>query len=95
MKYVRIISTRKGSYLDKQVIPIVGDIVWALIGFVEKVVKGKIVSISDIDRKGLANTYIDIISKGKKYHVNTMSIFDHKPKRVKKKDRYGEVIIWQ
>ena len=85
----------KGSYLDNKRMPKEGDTVYALVGFDRKVVKGKVMKVSNIDQKGLANTYLDIDVNGKNYHLDVSQIFDHKPKKVKTKDEYGEVTIWE
>lgn len=58
--------------------------------------KGKVTLVTNIDNKGLANTYIDIeTDKGTKYHASIGQVFDHKPKQVKKTDQYGEVTVWE
>ena len=90
-----IIKESKGNYLENKKIPKEGETVYALIGFDKKVVKGIIKRVSNIDNKGLANTYLDIDVKGKNYHIDISQIYDHKPKKVKVKDQYGETIIWQ
>jgi hypothetical protein len=85
----------KGSYLENKKMPKEGDIVYFLQGFNQKVMKGKIVNVTNIDKKGLANTYVDVESGGKNYHNNIHQIYDHKPKKVIKTDDYGEVKIWE
>ena len=85
----------RGSYLDNKKMPKEGDTVFALVGFDRKVVKGTITKISNIDQKGLSNTYLDLNVNGKNYHLDISQIYDHKPKQMKKKDEYGEVTVWE
>lgn len=85
----------KGSYLDNKKMPKEGETVYFLHGFDRKIKKGKIVKITNIDNKGLANTSMDIESNGKIIHTDISQIYDHKPKQVVKKDEYGEVKIWE
>ncbi len=95
MKLKQYLNETKGSFLDNKRIPKQGQAVYALVGFERKVVKGTVTKLSNIDQKGLANTYLDINAKGKNYHVDISQVYDHKPKQVKTKDEYGEVTIWE
>lgn len=95
MRLKRYITEAKGSYLDNKKMPKEGQEVYALVGFERKIVKGKIRKLTNIDNKGLANTYLDINSGGKNYHVDISQVYDHKPKQVKTKDEYGDVTIWE
>jgi len=83
------------TYLDNKKIPKINEKVYALVGFENKIVNGKIVSVNNIDNKGLSNCYLDIDVSGKKYHVNISQIFNHKPKKVQIKDEYGFVTVWR
>lgn len=94
MRYQRFVDEM--SYLDYGKMPDTGDVVWFLGGqMADKPMKGTVLAINNIDQKGLANTYMDIDSKGKKYHVNIAQVYDHMPKRIKKKDEYGDVTVWE
>ena len=95
MKFKQYLNEVKGSYLDNKKLPKEGENVYALVGFNRKIVKGKIKKVSNIDQKGLANTYLDLDVNGKNYHLDISCIYDHKPKKVKTKDEYGDVIIWE
>ena len=95
MRFEIYFNESKGSFLDNQKLPKVGQTLYALVGFDRKVVKGKVIKLSNIDQKGLSNTYLDIDSNGKKYHIDISQVFDHKPKQVKTKDEYGDVTIWE
>lgn len=96
MKLKRYLNEAKGSYLDNKKMPREGQQVYILAGqMADKVVKGTIRKITNIDQKGLANTYFEIEANGKNHHVNIAQVYDHKPKRVKTKDEYGEVTIWE
>lgn len=94
MKTWQEILEREGSFLGNNKLPKEGQSVWALVGFDRKPVQGTIISITNIDKKGLANTYLDLQVKNKKYHVNINDIFDHKPKQKKITDEFGEVTVW-
>lgn len=89
------LNEKKGSFLDNKKLPKEGQKVWALVGFDRKIVQGTVKKLSNIDQKGLANTYLDLDVKGKNYHLDISQIYDHKPKQVKTKDEYGEVTIWE
>lgn len=96
MRLKRYITEAKGSYLDNKKMPKEGQEVYVLSGqMADKVVKGKIRKITNIDQKGLSNTYFDIEANGRNYHVNIAQVYDHKPKQVKTKDEYGDVTIWE
>ena len=87
---------KKGSFFANNKLPQIGEKVFFLKGFENKISSGKITGVWDIDKKGLSNTYADIIDiKGKKYHVNIDSIYDHFPKKVQLTDNFGEVEVWQ
>lgn len=95
MRFKEYLEESKGSFLDNKKVPKDGQMVYAVVGFDQKIVKGKVLKTSNIDKKGIANTYLDIDVNGKTYHVDISQIFDHKPKKVKVKDEYGEVTIWE
>lgn len=95
MRFLQYINEGSGSYLDNKKMPKEGQEVYALVGFERKVVKGRLKKISNIDNRGLANTYLDIDVKGKNYHISIDQVYDHKPKQVKTKDEYGEVTVWE
>ncbi len=85
----------KGSYLDNVKMPKVGDTVWFLKGFNLVPTKGEISTVTNIDQRGLANTYMDIKHGGSIAHVSIDLVYDHKPKKVKKQDQYGELTVWE
>jgi hypothetical protein len=85
-------ASKSGSYLDNKKLPRVGDMVYFLRGFNKVVTKGKVTQVTDIDRRGIANTYVDIDGK---YHVPLNVVFDHKPHKVKVKDIYGDTEVWR
>lgn len=98
MKFKKYLTEAKsrGSYLDIEKIPKEGENVYAVVGFNQKIIKGKIVNITDIDRKGFSNTYVEVEDKnGKKYKLAINQIFDHKPKKEIIKDEYGETKVWR
>ena len=78
-------------------IPKDGDEVYILAGcMADIVVKGKVLRTNNIDNKWFFNTYLEIENNnGGLHHVPISVVFDHKPKRVKITDTYGEVIVWQ
>jgi len=90
-----LIEAIKGSFLQNKKMPKEGQEVYALIGFDKKIVKVKILRLTNIDNKGLANTYMDVTDGKKNYHINIDAIYDHKPKLVTKTDEYGEVKVWE
>lgn len=72
-----------------------GEVVWFLSGQVnQKPMNGTVVRITNIDRKGLSNTYMDIEVDGVVHHVNIAQVFDHKPNLRTVKDEYGETKRW-
>jgi hypothetical protein len=94
----RINAANKGSYLDNKLLPKEGAIVFVLVGSMSpfKVMKGKVSTLSNIDNKGLNNTYMDILlDNGKINHVHISMVFDHKPKQEKVTDEYGETTVWR
>jgi len=95
-KIDKILNEAKGSYLDNQKIPKEGQKVWITVGLgMGEVIEGKVVRVTNIDRKGLANTYLDVETSKGIQHVNVMSVFDHKPKKVMRQDAYGKVAVWE
>jgi exosome complex RNA-binding protein Csl4 len=91
-----LIEIKKGSYLDIKRLPKEGDKVYAVVGFNQKIIQGTIVDITNIDRKGFANIYVEVEDKNsKKYHLAINQIFDHKPKKETIKDEYGETKVWR
>lgn len=92
MNFKEFLLESEGSYLDKKKTPKEGDLVYFLHGFNNEIKRGKIIKLSNIDNKGLANTYMDIEGG---YHTSIDRIYDHKPKKVKVKDEYGEVTVWR
>lgn len=95
MKFKKYLKERKGSFLDNQKLPKEGQTVYAIVGFNNKIVKGKVTRLTNIDNKGLSNTYLNIDVNGKNYHLSIDQIYDHIPKKVKIKDEYGETTIWE
>lgn len=85
----------KGSYLVNKKLPKEGESVYAIVGFDKKIVKGKVTRVTNIDKKGLENTYMDLDVNGKIYHVDINQIYDHKPKKKFIEDEYGKVEIWE
>ncbi len=99
MKYVNIkIISSKGSYLENKKLPKEGDIVYFLFtkkdSLDQKIAKGKIERVNNIDNKGLSNTYLDINSGGRNFHVNIDQVFDHKPKYTELEDQFGKFKKW-
>lgn len=95
MNFKQYLKEETGSFLDNKKIPKLNQNVWFLSGmFGDIPKKGKVLDISDIDRKGLSNTYLEIETSKEKKHVNIMLVFDHKPKKTKIKDEYGELTKW-
>ena len=87
---------KKGSFLDNKKIPKEEQNVWILSGtFADKPEQGIIKISYNIDRKGLSNTYLDVETKKGIKHLNIAQIFDHKPKKIKVKDEYGEITKWE
>ena len=94
---IEVVAAKDGSYLQNNRMPKVGEKVWILAGQMSpyKVVEGKITMVSNIDQRGLGNTYVDVAGKdGKTHHINVSMLFDHKPKRVKVTDQFGETTVW-
>jgi len=89
-----------GNYLKNKKMPKVGERVWFLKGQMSpfKVGKGKIIAVTNIDRRGLSNVYVDIEESDgnkKNYHCNIMQLFDHRPKYIEKTDEFGKTYIWE
>lgn len=93
----KYIESNEGSFLDNKKIPKENQVVYFLSGSIApfKILKGIIKSITNIDQKGLSNTYFDIESNNKLFHVNIGSVFDHKPKQIEIEDEFGKIKIWQ
>jgi len=85
----------RGSYLENDRLPKIGEKVFILHGFNRKVVSGVVANVWDIDHKGLANTYIDVSTKLGRLHTSIESVFDHKPRLVKHIDSFGEIEVWE
>jgi len=86
-----------GSYLDQNKTPYKKDKIWVMtakIGIGSPQI-GVIHRITNIDNKGLSNTYLDILVGNKILHVNIMLVYDHKPKKVKITDICGEIVKWE
>lgn len=85
-----------GSYLDNQKLPKEGDVVYVMTSRlgIGNPKKGIVKNITNIDNRGLSNTYLDIDVNGSLRHVNLMLVYDHKPKQVTKKDEFGEIKTW-
>ena len=94
MRLQQYITESKGSYLENKKMPNINDTVYALVGFDQKIITGKVIRITNIDKKGLANNYMDIVDGKKKWHTSIDVVFDHKPKKIKVKDEYGEITKW-
>ncbi len=92
---IRQFKESKGSYFDNKKLPREGDNIFFLYGFNNEIKRGTILLISNIDRKGLGNTYFDIESNQRIFHVPINSIFDHRPKLVTKEDLFGKVKVWE
>ena len=85
----------KGSFLDNKILPKLNQNVWILSGqFGDIPLQGIIKNISNIDKKGLSNTYVDVQTKKGIKHVNIDQIFDHKPIKTKIKDKFGVTSKW-
>jgi hypothetical protein len=90
------VAELKGSVLSQGKVPKIGEKVFGLVGFDAKPVEGVVVSVNNIDNKGLSNTYVDFKTEtGKTYHSNVSQLFRHKPKKVEKQDQYGKVSVWE
>jgi hypothetical protein len=88
-------ATRQGSYFDQGRIPKEGEKVWALVGQInQKAVQG---TVSRADRTYHGGHYhCDVqTAKGSTHRVSTDVMFDHRPKRVKRRDEFGEVTVWE
>jgi len=86
-----------GSYLEKKKMPKEGETVYALLSMPTKIIKAKILRITNIDNKGLGNTYMDVQELGtnKTLHLSIDQIYDHKPKQTEIEDEYGKVKVWK
>lgn len=86
-----------GSFLEKGISPKEGMEVWARGGDELKTVrKGTITLTFNIDKKGLANTYVDLTTvDGKNWHLPVDCLYDHKPRLVEVEDQFGRVKVWQ
>lgn len=91
----RLEEAPKGSYFERrtEIEPDVGDSVWVLVGYIQKPVKGVVKSVQRTYHGGHFHGDVDV--KGRTFRVSTDVMFDHKPKRVKKTDEYGEVTVWE
>ncbi len=89
-----------GSLCENGRLPKVGQAVWALVTIgrtiEEKPRRGYVMSVTNIDNRGLSNTYCDIgLASGKRVHVSISQIYGHKPKMVEIVDEYGPVSVWR
>ena len=82
------------NYLNQNKVPKINDKVYALVGFDACIIQGTISTITNIDNKGLSNTYVDIQTGNLKYHVNIGCIFDHLPIKITIQDDYGKLQVW-
>jgi hypothetical protein len=87
-------AKRKGSFFDQGRTPKEGEKVWALVGQVDqKPIKGTILRVERTYHGG--HYYCDVqTAKGVK-RVSSDLLFDHRPKRVKRTDQFGEVTVWE
>lgn len=85
----------EGSFLDKGALPEDGQAVFCVVGFDQKVVKGIVQKSTNIDNKGLANTYVDVIASDKTYHVAINQVYDHEPCKVVVEDEFGKLSVWK
>ncbi len=88
-----------GNVLENSIIVNSGNSVWFLRhkhGRIDLMAdQGTIAAMFNIDNKGYANTYLDIINKkGKSFHVNIGQVYNHKPKLTLITDCYGETAQW-
>jgi len=91
-----LFEKKEGSLLDNKTLPKEGSTVWFLSGQMGDTIRvGEIIRIDNIDKKGLSNTYFTIMSSGKEYRCNISQTYDHKPRKVKWSDEYGEVMVWR
>jgi len=87
-------ARNKGSFFDQRRIPKEGEKVWALVGQVDqKPIQG---TISRVERTYHGGHYYCEVqtAKGAK-RVSSDLIFDHRPKRTKRRDEFGEVTVWE
>lgn len=87
----------EGSYHDQGRCPAVGAQVWARIGmFGDEVAAAEVVTVTNIDGRGLGNTYMDVrLADGSIRHVSISSVYDHKPRQVRIVDAFGPVTVWR
>lgn len=95
----KLLYESEGSFLKNNKFPRINQNVWFLTTnehFKEEIMQGKVIKISNIDNRGMGNSYIDIEvkdSKDKK-HIPIIHVFDHKPKKKEIVDEFGKVKIW-
>ena len=86
----------KKSLLFNNKTPKIGDCFFALVGFNPRVIHGKVINVTNIDNKGISNTYVDLKDNtGQNLHVNIMCLYDHKPELIEIEDEFGTVKIWE
>ena len=85
----------QGNFAENQTLPRNNQLIYAVIGFDQKVTKGRVQKTTNIDNKGIANTYVDVIVNDKNYHLSINQVYDHKPEKVIVNDIYGAVTIWE
>ena len=85
----------QGSLLDNDMLPVYGMDVWAVVGFEQKVVKGTVTLVTNIDNRGLGNTYVDIDVNGKRWHTPVNTLYSHRPHLVEVTDCYGTTKVWR
>lgn len=87
-------AARKGSFFDQRRIPREGEKVWVLVGQIDqKPMQGTISRVERTYHGG--HYYCDIQTAKGIRHAASDQIFDHRPKRVKRRDEFGEVAVWE
>lgn len=91
---------RAGSYLEYGVEPKEGSTVWTLIYKNQESLKltpvrGVIERRTNIDERGIGNTYFDIRLKDDRLiHTSISQVFDHKPRMAAFEDSFGTFHKW-
>lgn len=83
-----------GSFYEQQRVPYIGETVWLLDHLAGKATQGTVTMVSNIDNRGLSNTYIHVSTPQGGLHSNIASVFDHKPRRQTRTDEFGEFKAW-
>jgi hypothetical protein len=102
--YINTLYPSVGCFLANHTIPREGEWVWTVDTLSREISAGFISLVFDIDRKGLANTYVDLkivvhagkdIDEQRTFHLSVNLLFDHVPELKLDQDNMGMFTTWK